>query len=471
MSRLAAPPGGVGGPLTAPRGRPRNDEDDLLPIFVWELLIIAALIVANGFFAAAEIAIIAARRGRLEQLAKAGDRAARTALELAADPNRFLPTVQVGITLVSTFAAAFGGAHLSEILATRLERWPWPWVTRHAHSLALTVVVLGIAFCSLVIGELVPKRLALGRAERLARLVALPMHWLSLVARPAVWCMGLVTDGVLFFLGGTGAHADSKVSLEDIQHLIKTGAAEGVFEPAEQKVALEALKLSDHTVKEIMRPRMELDALDVETPPEELIGTLAMAGFSRLPVYEGDLDHILGFVHFKDLFRHHYLGWPIELRKLLRPALFVPETLPLDRLLERFQQQGTQLAVVLDEFGGTEGVVTLEDVVSELVGEIRDEHARDRAQALIQRDSHSWLVDGRFSLDELIEKLGLEVGESAADRGYSTVAGLVLEQLGRIPVVGDRTRWLDLELEVVDMDGQRIDRVMFSRQGAPPADV
>ncbi len=434
----------------------------MFPAFVWEILIILGLILANGFFAAAEIAIIASRRGRLEQLANSGDRAARAALDLARDPNRFLPTVQVGITLVGTFAAAFGGARLADFLAERLARAPLAWVVNYNEELALGLVVVGIAFTSLVLGELVPKRLALRSAERLALIVALPMTALARLARPAVWVMSSVTNGVLWLLGGSRQAEETSVSVEDVQHLIKTGAQEGVFEPGEHKVALEALQLSDRTVRDIMRPRIELDALDLNTPPSEVIGTVAMAGFSRLPVYEGDLDHIVGFVHFKDLFRQHYLGWPIELRKLLRPALFVPETLPLDRLLERFQEQGTQLAVVLDEFGGTEGVVTLEDVVTELVGEIRDEHARDRRQALVQRDDGSWLVDGRLAIEDLVEGLKLTSFDVDEPRSYTTVAGLVLDCLGRIPTVGQQTTWDNLRLEVVDMDGQRIDRVLIA---------
>lgn len=431
---------------------------------------IGLLILANGFFAAAEIAIIAARRGRLQQLADEGHRGALIALELAANPNRFLPTVQVGITLVSTLAAAFGGAHLSQILAERLQQAPWPWVVQHRHALALGGVVLAITFFSLVLGELVPKRLALRNAERLACFVSRPMRALETLATPAVRVMGWATSAVLLPLGSNEPSAEQSVSLEDIQHMIRAGKDEGVLEAAEQTIALEALQLGERTVRDIMRPRIEMEALDVATPSAEVIGAVAMSGFSRLPVFEGDLDHIVGFVHFKDLFRQHYLGWPIELKKMLKPALFVPETLALDRLLERFQQQGTQLAVVLDEFGGTEGVVTLEDVVSELVGEIREGDHHDRRQEIVRRDDHSWLVDGRVNIDELFEKTGVKPPPKADEpRTYSTVAGLVLDLLGRIPAVGDRAEWDTLRLEVVDMDGQRIDRLLVSQQLEPPA--
>ena len=428
---------------------------------VWESLIVFAMLLANGFFAGAEIAVIAAKRGRLEQQAGAGDRKARIALDLASNPNRFLSTVQVGITLVGTFAAAFGGAHLAPLIAKELAQFKVGFLAEYWDDLALAVVGLVIAYCSLVVGELVPKRLALRYAEDLARFVARPMQLLSQVARPVVWFIGLSTDLVLALFGIRQADENS-VQMEDIQHLIKAGTAEGLLEPAEQKLALGALELGERTVRDIMRPRIELDALDVTTPAEEVIGTIAMAGFSRLPVYEGDLDHVIGFVHIKDVFRQQYLGWPIDLRKLLHPALFVPETLPLDRLLEFFQEKETQLALVLDEFGGTEGMVTLEDVVSELVGEIRDEHHRERSDAIVRRNDHTWLVDGRVPIDDLIEELGLKTPEAAVPRNVTTVAGLVLDQMGRIPKVGDRTHWDAIDLEVVDMDGQRIDRLLVS---------
>jgi putative hemolysin len=408
----------------------------------------------------------------LQKHAEEGDRAARAALELGSNPNRFLSTVQVGITVIGTFAAAFGGAHLASYLGDRMENSPNEWVARHAHALGLTIVVLAISFCSLILGELVPKRLALRRAEALARLVARPMMLLSQVARPVVWFLGVTTDAVLFLLG-VPKQDDMAVSVEDIQHLLKMGREHGVLDPAEQKVAMEALRLGDHSVRDIMRPRTDLDALDVETPTDEIIGAVAMAGFSRLPVYERDLDHIIGYVHIKDLLREQYLHNEVKLRKMLHPPLFVPETLPLDRLLDLFQKKRTQLAIVLDEFGGTQGMVTLEDVFEELVGEIHDEHRRDKEQEIVRREDGSWLIDGGVSIDDLAEVLGLKQLEAPATRRYSTVAGLVLRQLGRIPEIGARTTLDGVELEVVDMDGQRIDRVLvtLNTKGEPPVEA
>ncbi len=429
-----------------------------------EILIIGALILANGFFNAAEIAVIASRRGRLKQQADEGSSRAKLALELANDPARFLATAQFAMTLIATFTATFGGANLVGHLAAALEKAPIQWIAADAHGIALTVVWLGITVATLILGELVPKRLALGRAEPLARMVAPTMNRLSRLAWPVVWLMSSATNAVLTLVRSQAA-VEPTVSVRDIEQMIDTGTAEGVLEPVEKQVALEALRLGERTVRDIMRPRIDLDALDTDTPADEVMGAVAMAGFSRLPVYEGDLDHIIGFIHIKDLFLQQYLGRPIELRRLLRPALLVPESMPLDRLLELFQEKHNQLAIVLDEFGGTEGIVTLEDVVQELVGEIRDEHRQEKTDEFVQRDANTWLADGRMPIVDLIARLKLHVSDGAEPRGFSTVSGLILDRLGRIPSVGDATDWEGLRLEVVDMDGQRIDRILVRREG------
>jgi putative hemolysin len=426
-----------------------------------EILFIFALILANGFFAAAEIAILTARRSRLERLAESGNRAARLALELARDPSRFLPTVQIGVTVVSTLAATFGGARIVTWLSAILAASPLPLVAQHRETIALLVVAMAISYFSLLFGELVPKRLALASAERFARFVAVPLYQLARVARPVVWIMGTTTEGIIRVLGRQRT-PETAVSVEDIEYLIKRGARAGVLEPAEQRVARRALRLGDRTVREVMRPRIDIDALDVNTPPDEVIGAVAMAGFSRLPVHEGDLDHIIGFVYTKDLLRQQHLGWPMNLRKLVRPALMVPETMRIDKLLELFRQKRTQMAIVLDEYGGTEGLVTLEDVLEELVGEIHDEYHLDREQEIVQRDPTSWLVDGVVNLDDLLERMGRPELRSIEQRDFSTVAGLILSKLGRIPKPGERLVWHDLNLEVVDMDGPRIDRVLVT---------
>jgi putative hemolysin len=428
---------------------------------LWEIAFLSLLILANAFFVAAEIAIIAAKRGRLEQRAEEGSRNARWALELSHDPNQFLSTAQIGITVVSVFGAAYGGQQVAGQIAEWLAALPFPFVQHHSGSIGLALFVAVYTLVSLIVGELLPKRAALHQAESLAVFVAPVMRLISKLAKPLIWVMGLSTDALLWtFRLRTGA--EPSVSLDDIEHLIDTGTEEGLVEPLEMKLALGALRLGDRSVRDIMRPRIDLDAMDVETPPEEVMGTVAMAGFSRLPVYERDLDHIIGFVHIKDLFRQLHLGWKIELRKLMHPALFVPETMQLDRLLELFQEKHNQLAIVLNEYGGTEGMVTLEDVVEEIVGEIRDEHRHDQAQRFVKREDGSWLIDGGVSMADFVERLELRGDESLENRSFSTVGGLILDQLGRIPSIGDATDWNGLHLEVVDMDGQRIDRILVS---------
>ncbi|HEX3602277.1 MAG TPA: hemolysin family protein, partial [Lacipirellulaceae bacterium] len=416
---------------------------------IWEILLILVLILANGLFAAAEISFIAARKGRLEQRAEEGNRNARRALELARNPDLFLPIAQIGMTLVGALAAAYGGHQIVEEIAAIFAKSSWPVIAAHAEGLSLGLFVVCYTYATLIFGELVPKRASLHRAESLAIFLAPFVHVISVVARPFVWFLGISTSTVLWVLR-LQARGEPTVSRDDIEHLIDTGTAEGVVEPLEQKLALGALRLGDRTVRDIMRPRIDLDAMDVGTPPTEVLGTVAMAGFSRLPVYEGDLDHVIGFVHIKDLFRQSYLGWAMELRKLLHPALFVPENLSLDRLLELFQEKHNQLAIVLNEYGGTEGMVTLEDVVEEIVGEMRDEHRRHEEQKFVERDDNTWLIDGAMSVADVIDRLNLSPDVSWEGRGFSTLAGLILDRLGHIPSVGDKTDWDELNLEVVD---------------------
>ena len=428
---------------------------------IWESLIVLVLILANGFFSGAEMAIVASRRGRLRQMADAGDAAAKTALELASSPDRFLPTVQIGITLVGTLAAAYGGDRLVSDLADWLASVLPPGLAGAARSIALTMFVGLLSFFTLLLGELVPKRLALRRAEAIARAVAPAMHLFARVATPLVWLMSWSTSAMLYLLG---AHKQDgpTVSVDDIEHLLEAGRAEGVLEAVETAVAAEALRLGERTVRDIMRPRIDLDALDIATPPGEVLGAIAMAGYSRLPVYDGSLDHILGYVALKDVLRQNWMGWPIELRKILHKALFVPETMPLDRLLEMFQKEKNQLAIVLDEYGGTEGMVTLEDVLEELVGEIHSEHHRDRDTPFVDRGDGSWLVDGGAGVEALAEVFGLRLDPGPRD--YSTVSGLVLARLERIPSTGDTTDWQGLSIEVVDMDGRRIDKLLIKKR-------
>ncbi len=424
-----------------------------------EIVVVLLLVLLNGFFAGAEIAILTARRGRLEQLAKLGDRGAKLALLLSQDPGRFLSTIQVGITFVGTLAAAFGGAELADDVSAWMKNSSSPFLQRYHGPISLTLITLIISFVSLVLGELVPKRLALQKAEPIARFVSFPMSIMSRLARPFVAALSGVTTAILFILR-IKTENEPTVSVEDIEHLIETGHAEGVFNVSEKDVAIEALQLGDKKVKDILRPRVDMEALDVDTPQDEVMGSIAMAGFSRIPVYQESLDQILGFVYIKDVFQQVYLGRPVELRKLLHKPLFVPDTMTLDKVLETFQEHRTQMAIVVDEFGGTEGLVTMEDVLEELVGEIHDEHRKDYIQLYVQREDGSWLIDGTMPIIDFVELLIDRVPSLKTPDDISTVSGIILQQLERIPRVGEKVEWHGISMEVVDMDGARIDRIL-----------
>lgn len=428
---------------------------------VSEIVILVALVLANGLFSGAEMAIVASRRGRLRSLADAGDSAARTALNLAANPDRFLPTVQIGVTLVGTLAAAYGGKGLVTSLASAIAR-TWPGLGGLAESLALGIFVVTLTFVTLILGELVPKRLALRNAETFARVTAPLIAVIARLAAPLVWTLNLGTAAVLFLLGASGHREPTVLSVDDIEHLLETGRAEGVLEAVEQAVAVEALRLGERTVRDIMRPRIDIDALDVATPPDEIIGAIAMAGYSRLPVYEGSIDHILGYIEIKDVLRTSWMGWPANLRKMMRRAVFVPETMPLDRLLELFRRERTPFAIVLDEYGGTDGLVTLDDVLEELVGEIHDDRRAEDPADFVDRPDGSCLVEGGAGMEDLARHFGVELDPEP--RGYETASGLVLAKLERLPSAGDTLTWKGLVIEVVDMDGRRIDKLLVRRE-------
>jgi putative hemolysin len=431
-------------------------------LWVWETMIVFLLVATNGLLSVAEIAVISANRSRLRQWVDRGDQRARMALDLAQSPSRFLPAVQVAASLVATLAAVVAGATLVGRLAACLDEGSSALVSQLSPAIALGAVAVAVSMVSVVLGELLPKRLTVGeRADELARRAARPLDLLARVVRPVVWLLRTATDGLALVLGVRGS-ASQGTTLQEIRHLIEMGTAEGVVRPVEQKLAFEALQLGERTVRQIMKPRIDIDAADVETPQEELLGVIAMAGFSRLPVYEGDLDHIIGFVHLKDVLRQHYLGWKLELRKLIRPALTVPDTMRLDQLLVRFQEQRNQLAIVVDEYGATRGMVTLEDVLEELVGELLTDHHQRVEQQIVQRDATTWTVDGSVSIADLLERLDRQHLLTGAPRNVSSVAGLVLDRLGHFPSVGEKAVWHDLTFEVAAVENQRIDRLLVT---------
>jgi putative hemolysin len=423
-------------------------------------LILLALIALNGLFAMAELAVVSARRARLEQLAAEGGRGARAALRLLDEPTRFLSAVQVGITLIGVLAGVYSGVTFAGPLGEWLARWPLiaPW----AGGSAYVLVVVGVTYLSIVIGELVPKRWALGHPERIAVVMAPLLEAVARLAAPLVWLLQGSTD-LLVKLTGLARVARTAVTEDEIRAMIAEGTREGVFEQEEHRMIEGVLRLADRNLRSVMVPRGELSWLDIEDSPEGLWQAVQASGHSRYLVCRGELDELIGVVRTVDL-----LDWlRSEPRGDLAQRVMVPfvvqETTTILRLLELFREAAVHLAVVVDEHGSIEGIVTPTDVLGAIAGELPESAGLDRPEA-VRRDDASWLLDGRLGIDEaehLLERRDLASGDD-----YTTVAGFVLAQLGRLPATAESFTWKDLRFEVVDMDGQRIDKLLV--QQVPP---
>ena len=426
-----------------------------------EIISIFILILANGFFAASEIAIVSSRRSRLQQQADAGKKAARQALSLAERPDHFLATVQVGMTLISTLAAAFGGASISGFLSEWIKTFPS--LKPYADTIALGFVVLLITYFQLVIGELTPKRLALQAAEKIAIRVAPFMVRMSKFTYPVVSLLTLSANVILLLIGQRKATKES-VTEEDIVYLAREGAVSGTVETEEQEFISRVFRFTDRSVSDVMMPRTEIVAVEVGTPLPQVIETFMNSGYTRLPLYEDSLDNIVGVLYAKDLLRARPSEANVDLRKIARPAFFISEYQHVDDLLKTFRGKGIHMAIVIDEYSQVIGLLTLEDVLEELVGEIQDEYDKPEDNAIVQREDGSWLVDAMIDQELVREKIGMPDLPDAERGSYHTLAGMVLAHIGRIPKVGDTTTIGDFVFEVVDMDGRRIDKVMIRQR-------
>jgi putative hemolysin len=421
-----------------------------------EILIILSLILINGLFAGTEIAVLSARRPLLQSQAQAGDIKAQRVLHLLDNPNTFLSTIQIGITLVGILAGAFGGADAVRYLAPRLAALPIPGADVYAEPIALVLVVLGITYLALVIGELVPKRLALQGPEAISKAMAQPMVHLAAATRPVVWFLSRSTNAVLKVVG-VGDRKRPSVTEEEIRQLMAEGARAGVFVPAEKRLMDRIFRFADEAVIDVMRPRSDIVALDVEEPTAAIIEKVLSSGYSRFPVYRDNLDEIVGIVHAKDLLAQE---GPVQLESLLREVLFVPETKSLLSMLQAVQTTHSHMAIAINEFGATEGLVTLEDVLEEIVGEIRDEYDREEPSVL-RREDGSLLVDGSLSLADLKEVLEIESLEGEESQLFHTLGGFIMTKLRHVPREGDKLESSGYCFEVVDMDGLRVDKVLI----------
>lgn len=432
-----------------------------------EIAFIILLLVANGVFAMSEIAVVSARKSRLQERANRGDRRARAALELATAPDRFLSTVQIGITLVGVLAGAFGGATLAEQFAAQLARVPA--LAAYSEAIALAVVVVVIAYLSLIIGELVPKRLALNNPEKIAATVAQPMMMLSKAAAPVVHLLSASTALVLKILRARPPE-ESPVTPEEINVLVEQGREAGVFEETEKNLVAGVFRLDDLRVKALMTPRLEVRWLDVTDAPEEIRRRITGSQYSRFPVGRGSLDNVLGIVRAKDLLTPTLSGETLDLEKSLIPPLFVPETRSALQLLELFRGAHTHLALVIDEYGALEGLVTMHDVMEAIVGEMTAHGDEDNESWATKREDGSWLLDGRLSIEEFLEIFPAAQSLMRDRKDYQTLAGFIIAELGRIPSTADHFEAGDLRFEVVDMDRNRVDKVlvMSARRDASP---
>lgn len=425
-----------------------------------EIYALIVLIVLNGFFAMSEIALVSARRVRLQPLVEKGDSAARVAAELGADPTRFLSTVQIGITSIAMLSGIVGEATLAPPLAAKFEAWGA--TTQAAVYLATAVVVTIVTYFSILVGELVPKRLGQIHAERVARLVARPIQVLALACKPFVWLLTMSTQ-LLLRLFGIDDSRGSQVTEEEIHAVLHEGSTAGVIEEEERRMVQNLFRLDDRSISTMMTPRAGIASLDFDASPEEVIATMEAEPHARYPIVRSDPGDVIGVVSARTLLLALLRGEKLDLEKLAKPPVFVPESVTGRDILERSRQGRTDMAFVVDEYGSLVGLVTLHDVLEAITGQFAG--APEDSPAT-RREDGSWLFDGQIPMTDLAQHLSLGWPAEGVDEDFDTLGGLILWQLGRIPQAADSIRWQGWQFEVVDMDGQRIDKVMASRTSA-----
>ena len=428
-----------------------------------DISLLFVLILINGLFALSEIAIVGSRRVRLQQLAEQGSGGAAVALQLAGQPTRFLSTVQVGITSIGIMSGAIGEATISSRLTAAIERVPL--LMPHADTIAFVVMVVGLTYISLIAGELVPKRLALTRPETIAAIIARPMRVVSAVVRPLVYLLSISTDTVLRLLRIKHVNLPA-VTLEEFRVLVDQGTQEGVFEKTEQELVSNVLRLDERRVGAIMTPRADIVFLDARATFAENRAVITSHPHTVLPLCDGSLERVFGFVKATDVLVRMLRGESVDLRRLASPPLFVPATTTIMRLLEQFRRTHLPLALVIDEHGGVSGLISFSDVVGAVVGDLPSDPGED--PMVVHRHDGSWLVDGAFDLDGLRRLLGNTAYARDAGAYYHTIAGLAMLVLGRIPRTGDLFEKDGVKFEIVDMDGNRVDKLLVTPPEPPP---
>lgn len=422
----------------------------------FEVIFIVLLLLANGVFAMSELAIVSARKPRLRQMCNNGDTKACAALELATSPDRFLSTIQIGITLVGILAGAFGGATIAEHLGDQISRVPA--LAPYGEALGVAIIVVTITYFSLIIGELVPKRFALNHPERIAKLVARPMNVLSRAMSPIVYLLSVSTSAVLTLLR-MKAPTEPPVTEDEIKVLIEQGTQAGVFEKTEQEIVKRVFKLADRSVGTLMTPRPDIVWLRAKASREEIRKKVVENHYSRFPISDESLDQVLGVVKAKDMLAPCLSDEEMNLYSVMKTPLFVPESRSALEVLELFKTSATHLALVVNEYGSIEGLVTTNDILEAIVGDIAPANPQFETQAT-QREDGSWLFDGTLPIDEFKEVFTVPSLPGEGRRNYQTLAGFILYYLGRVPRAADHFQWNGLRFEIMDMDGKRIDKVL-----------
>ncbi|MCC6535500.1 MAG: HlyC/CorC family transporter [Burkholderiales bacterium] len=424
-----------------------------------EAALLLGLIVLNGMFAMSEIALVTARRGRLQALESQGDLGAAAAIRLNAEPTRFLSTIQIGITSIGILNGIVGEAVFARPFSAWLQTFGFePAITS---IVATAMVVVVVTYLSIVLGELVPKRLGQIRADSIARLVARPMLGLATASKPFVRLLSGSTDLVLKLIGMHGKAAPT-VTEEEIHALLEEGSDVGVIEDEEHQMVRNVFRLDDRQIASLMVPRGEIVYLDLERPLEENLKRIESAEHTRFPVCRGGMRDVVGVISAKQMLTQTLRGQTLDLAGKLSPAVFVPESLTGMELLQNFRSTSAQLVLVIDEYGEVQGMVTLRDVIEAITGEFRP-HDVENAWA-VQREDGSWLIDGLIPIPELKDRLGLRQAPEEERGRYNTLSGMVMLLLGRVPHTADSVEWEDWRFEIMDMDGKRIDKVLASRR-------
>jgi putative hemolysin len=439
--------------------------DHLSPIPWLDVLLLLALIGLNGLLAMSELAIVSSREARLKAMAKSGSGGAQSALDLAAEPGRFLSTVQSGITLIAIFAGAFSGATLGEPMAQRIEQLGLNPDTAHTVGFGLVIVIT--TFVSLVIGEIVPKQIALRSPEPIAVIVARPMHVLSRITAPFVWLLDR-SSTLIFKIFGFDRESKNQVTAEELHLVVAEAQTAGVLEEDERAMISGIVRLADRPVREVMTPRTEIDWVDIHSTPEEVRAALLETPHNRIPVADGSVENIVGVIQTRDVLAEALEGRPIELGKLCRKAPVIPDLMDAMDALAVLRNADVPLALVHDEYGHLDGIVTPGSILAALAGTFAHDVEQGEEPPLVEREDGSWLVSGAASADLLTDRLGVNLPD---ERDYSTVAGFALSVLKHLPETGETFRHDGWAFEIVDMDGRKIDKLIASRPRKRPAET